>query len=256
MTTTPTTPGARPVPPTVRRWSGWRTVLVIVGSMLFVIGGAVLVGGGAGLWLYQQRDNDGYFTAGPERFGTDTAALSVPSLDIDVAGPDAVVANDLLGRVRIRTESVDADTPLFIGIGPSADVAKYLNGVGHDELSDIDASPFKATYTARPGDQPATNPAGQSFWVASDVGTGARTLSWDVADGNWTVLVMNADGTPGIDADISAGAELPAVLPAAIVALVVGGLLTLAGITIVILTIATRKTDQSATSRGSVIHPA
>jgi len=240
MTTTPTIPEVPQAPVTMRRWSGWRTVLVIVGSVLILLGTSVLIGGGAGLWLHQQQDNDGYFTAGPERFTTETSALSVPSLDIKVAGPDVFSAEDLLGRVRIRMESTNAGSPLFIGIARADDVAKYLNGVGHDELTDIEASPFKATYTSRPGGEPASNPAEQTFWVASDTGTGPRTLTWDVADGNWTVLIMNADGSPGIDADISAAAELPVILPIAIVALVVGGVLTLIGIAIIVLTVTTR----------------
>ncbi len=240
MTTTPTTRDVPQAPMTVRRWSGWRTVLVIFGSMLILLGGGMLIGGGAGLWVHQQQDNDGYFTAGPERFTTETSALSVPSLDVDVTGPDVFSAEDLLGRVRIRMESTNAGSPLFIGIGRADDVARYLNGVGHDELTDIDASPFQATYRSRPGGAPASNPAEQSFWVASDTGTGPRTLTWDVADGNWTVLIMNADGSPGIDVDISAGAELPIIRPIAIVALVAGGVLTLLGIAIIVVTVATR----------------
>ena len=246
-TPTPTAANAPQVPVTTRRWSGWRTVLVIFGSLLILLGGGVLIGGGAGLWLNQQQDNDGYFTVGPERFSTDTSALSVPSLDIDVIGPDVFSANDLVGRVRIRMESTNAAVPLFIGIGRSEDVAQYLNGVGHDELTDIHASPFQATYTSRPGDKTASNPTEQSFWVASDTGTGARTLTWDVADGNWTILVMNADGSAGIDADVSAAAELPAILPIAIVTLIVGGVLLLIGIAVIVLTIATRGSGRKDT---------
>ncbi|WP_329000178.1 hypothetical protein OHA18_37805 [Kribbella sp. NBC_00709] len=249
MTTTPVASGGRP--PTVRRWSGWRTLLVILGSLLIVLGGGVFAGGAAGMLLHTQRDDDGYFTAGPERFSTETSVLSVPSLDIDVAGPDTFSAQDALGKVRIRLESRNAGTPLFIGIGPADAVAKYLNGVGHDELSDIDASPFKATYTAHPGDKPAVDAAGQSFWVASDSGTGARTLTWDVADGNWSVLIMNADGSPGVDADISAAAELPVILPISIAALVVGAVLLLIGIAVIVVTVATRNSRRDTATPGT-----
>ena len=229
-------------PPTVREWSGWRTVLVVLGSLLIILGVGAVVGGGAGLWFHQQRDNAGYYTAGPERFTTDTAALSIPSLDVNVGGTELFSAENMLGRARIRIESVNSGTPLFIGIGPADEVAKYLNGVGHDELSDIDTSPFKATYTSRPGGLPTSLPGSHSFWVASDSGTGARTLDQKVADGNWTVLIMNADGSPGVDANISAGATLPAVLPISVIALVAGGILVLAGIALVVLPITTRRT--------------
>ena len=240
MTTTPAASSPAPTTPVRRSWSAWRTVLVIIGALLVMLGGSLMIGGGIGLWAHQQRDADGYHTAGPERITSDAFALSAPSLDVNIAGPDAIFANDLLGDVRIRIESTNPDTPLFIGIGPSGDVAKYLAGVGHTEIADLDVDPFKVSYVPRPGGPPTADPAVQTFWVASDTGTGPRTLAWDVADGNWSVVVMNADGSPGVDADVTVGAELPIIQPIAIAALVVGGVLLMLGIAIIAITIATR----------------
>jgi hypothetical protein len=249
MTTAPTAPNPGPVAPQKRPWSAWRTLLIILGSVLVLIGGSLLVGGGIGLWAHQQRDGDGYYTAGPQQFKTDTAALSVPSIDVDLTGPQVVSGQDMLGKIRLRAELMGADTPLFLGIGPSAEVAKYLEGVGHDELSDIDADPFKATYTARPGSETAADPVEQSFWVASDSGTGPRTVVWDVADGDWTILIMNADGSTGIDANVSAAAKLPIILPIAIGALIAGGTLLLIGLLMIVLPIAIRGTSTPAAPR-------
>lgn len=240
MTTTDPLPGS--AAPVRRSWSAWRTVLVIVGAVLVLLGGGLLAGGGIGLWAHAQRDAAGYHTAGPERLTTDTFALSAPSLDVGITGPDALYSNDLLGDVRITTESRNAETPLFIGIGPADDVARYLNGVGHTEVADFQADPFKVSYVPRPGGQPAADPAAQTFWVASDAGTGPRTLNWDVADGNWSVVVMNADRSAGVDTDVSVGSTLPGVLPVSIGALVAGGLLLLLGIVVIVVTVATRRT--------------
>lgn len=240
MTTTPATPV--PSAPVQRSWSAWRTVLVILGSLLILLGGGLLVGGGIGLWAHSQRDADGYHTAGPERITTDTYALTAPSLDVNIAGPDALYADDLLGDVRITMESRNAETPLFIGVGPAGEVAKYLDGVDHSEVADFDVDPFKVTYVAHPGGEPAADPATQTFWVASAIGTGPQTLNWDVADGNWSVVVMNADRSQGVDADVSVGGTLPIVLPIAIATLVVGGVLLILGIVIIAVTVATRRT--------------
>jgi len=241
MTATPTAPVPSAPPPVQRSWSGWRTLLVIIGAVLIMIGGSLLIGGGIGLWAHSQRDGDGYYTAGPERLSTDTFALSAPSLDVNISGPDSIYADDLLGDTRIKLESAKADVPLFIGIGPAADVAKYLDGVAHSEISDFDVDPFKVTYAAQPGNQPAAGPAAQTFWVASDSGTGPRTLTWDAKDGDWAIVIMNADRSVGVDADVSVGGTLPAVLPIAIGALVTGGVLLLGGIVLIALTIATRR---------------
>jgi hypothetical protein len=238
MSTAEPLPG--PAAPVRRTWSAWRTVLVILGALLILLGGGLLLGGGVGMWAHSQRDADGFHTAGPERLTTDTYALSAPSLDVSMNGPDALYADDLLGDVRIRAESRKAETPLFIGIGPAADVARYLADVKHTEVADIDADPFKVSYVARPGEQPTADPAKQTFWVESDAGTGQRTLTWDVADGNWSVMVMNADGSPGVDTDVSVGGTLPVILPVSVGALVGGGVLLILGIAVIVVTLSTR----------------
>jgi hypothetical protein len=250
-----TTDVASPGPPVRRGWSAWRTILVILGALVALLGGAMLVAGAVGLWAHQQHDSDGYLTTDTKQFSTDTFALSAPSLDVDVAGPDALYAEDLLGDVRIRGESSKAGTPLFIGIGPADAVAKYLEGVGHAEISDVDVDPFNVTYTPRPGAAPTALPADQSFWVASETGTGPRTLVWNVADGNWSVLIMNADGSAGVSADLNVGATLPVVQYVAIGALVAGGLLLIIGLAVIVVTIATRGRTMAATAPGQNAPP-
>ena len=61
------------------------------------------------------------------------------------------------------------------------------------------------------GGTPGSPPATQGFWVASASGPGTQTVEWEPADGSWTVVVMNADGQPGIG---TVGADLGARYPA------------------------------------------
>lgn len=241
MTTTPNAPNARTTatPSTSGTWSGGRTALVVVGGVVAVLGAGNLVAGGAvALWSDQQRDGNDYYTAGPATLSTDTYALVTPDLDVNANGPDVFYGQDLLGDLRL--EATSAETPLFLGIGPSDDVAAYLDGVAHDEIDDVEVDPFAVSLTAREGGEPPSTPTAQDFWVASDSGAGARTLEWDVADGDWSVVVMNADASAGIDAEVSAGATLPFITPVAIITLVVGGLLLVIGLTLVIVAFATR----------------
>jgi hypothetical protein len=237
MTTTPTTP--IPTPTVHRSWSGWRTLLVVVGGVFALVSVVLFAIGGAGLWAQQQRDGDGYFTAGPERVTTNSYALSSPSLDIGGAGPDAFYTDDFLGEVRIAAESRTPGTPVFIGIGPAAEVAQYLSGVAHDEVADFDVDPFKLSTTARAGDKPATAPADQSFWVAS----GTETLNWTATSGDWSVVIMNADGAPAVDADLTLGGTLPAVEGITIGSLVGAVLMLLIGAAVIIATLTTRRSS-------------
>lgn len=49
-----------------------------------------------------------------------------------------------------------------------------------------------------------------SIWAAQASGTPNATLRWAVRDGDWTVLVMNADGSAGVTARADVAASLPA----------------------------------------------
>ena len=208
MTTTPTTP--IPTSSVRRPWNGWRTLAVIVGGVFALLSIILFAIGGFGLWAQQQRDGNGYFTAGPERVSTSTSALVTPSLDIGATGPDAFYTDDFLGEVRVDFASTSG-APVFIGIGPAAEVAAYLNAVGHDEVADFDVDPFKLSTTARAGDKPAAAPGTQSFWVASATGTGPSTLAWTAKGGDWSVVIMNADGSRNVAAELSMGATVPVV---------------------------------------------
>jgi hypothetical protein len=165
----------------------------------------------------------------------------VPSLDVSATGPDVLYEQDLLGKLRIRGESTDPDKALFIGIGATDDVVAFLDGVGYGELTDVDDNPFDLTTTPHTGGAPATEPTEQTFWAESVTGTGLTTLAWDVTAGDWAVVVMNADGTPGIRAEFDAGATLPVVRPIALWSLAAGAFLAVIGVAMIIIAVATRR---------------
>jgi hypothetical protein len=76
-------------------------------------------------------------------------------------------------------------------------------------VTDVDYSPFRASYRDHGGDRRPALPAEQGFWAASAHGAGRQTVTWDLEDGDWSIVVMNADGSRGVDTDISAAAEVP-----------------------------------------------
>jgi hypothetical protein len=160
---------------------------------------------------------------------------------VSSTGPDAADVDALIGKVRVRVEAADPGTSVFIGVGPAAEVAAYLAKVDHDTVNHLDTGPFEVSYERHAGGRPATPPGAQSFWIASDSGTGQRSVTWPVASGDWVVVVMNTDASAGVEADVTAGVTLPILRPIAISLLVAGGLLVPIGAALIIVTRATRR---------------
>lgn len=71
---------------------------------------------------------------------------------------------------------------------------------------------------------PSTPPGDTDIWTEEASGTGAVALVWPAEDGDWTLVVMNADGSADVGADVSVGATLPWLGWAAVVLLVGAGI--------------------------------
>ena len=219
--------------------SAGRVSLIVLGSIGVLLGLALLVGGGFLLWADRTQREDGYLTTPTERFATPTYALTRTRLEVDTEGEGWVLNESWFGKVRIRGES-SGDKTLFIGIGPQAEVARYLGTVAHANVQDIDFDPFRVTYLSVSGDAPQAPPTEQSFWAASASGVGTQTLTWKVREGDWTVVLMNADGSRGVAADVDLGAKLSFLLWVAIGLLVGGVLVSVGSAALIVLAARTR----------------
>lgn len=207
--------------PRARRGAGG-VALLVVGSIAALLAFALLAGGCAAVVVDRtQRDDDGFLMSPTEDFSTATYAIASENADVDLDGPDWATT-DFLGTVRIRSES---ERPVFVGIAREADVAEYLDGVEHAVVTEIDEEP---EYSERPGGAAEGRPAEQTFWAASATGAGEQTLEWEPEDGSWNVVVMNADGSRGVAAELSIGGELDPLIWIGVGLLVGGGVLAAA----------------------------
>jgi hypothetical protein len=192
----------------VRRSQTGRIAATVAGGFAGLVALVVLAVGGALLYGQSQKNDDGYLSTKTDRFHTKTYAIATDNLDVETGGASRVVDHDLFGSVRVKAHSRDGK-PVFVGIARTDDVDRYLGSSAHAVLTDVDYSPFRPTYRAAGGERRPVAPGAQHFWAAKASGDGTRTLRWDVEDGDWSVVVMNADGSAGVDAAVSAGAELP-----------------------------------------------
>ena len=188
-----------------------RISLVIIGSLTALLATALVLGGSLALYGEVEKDDNGYLNTSAERFTADTRALATENLDVDLGDGEWVVQPGDLGKVRLEAESRDGK-PLFVGIARTTDVERYLGNVPHTTVRDVEAGPFDefdADYVRHSGQRHPASPEHADIWAASNQGPGRQAVDWEIEDGEWSVVVMNADGSLGVDADISAGANIP-----------------------------------------------
>jgi hypothetical protein len=216
-------------------WSAGRVVSVVIGAVLLLVSTALLVGGGTLLWADRTQRDDGFVWSGTAEIDTSRHAVTSDGILLDTAGADWLL-EQFLGTARVEVTADDPDVETFVGVARSADVAAYLRGVGHEQLHEFgpwwDDPMGPGMMSDHLGGAPRTPPADVDFWVAEASGPGTQVLDWEPSDGDWTVVVMRADGRAGLDVEARVGVTAPglgtlaaALLGAGAVLLVIGSLL-------------------------------
>ena len=203
--------------------SAARTATIVLAVVALVIGAVAAVGGGVLLLVF---GSDGQLTSETRPVSTSTAAVVSDTATIT----DTSQAARALGAPNLRLQGDGGNaTGLFIGIGPAAEVDRYLEGVAIDQATDFELDPYVLSLTRRDGAATAAAPSSQAFWVASASTRGHADLTWRIRDGAYRVVVMNADGSPGMQSQLGIGVGLPRMFPFAMTIFIVGLVLVLAG---------------------------
>src|SRR3954469_22786355 len=211
-------------PPNYNSGDAARTGRLIGGGVLATVGAVLALGGGGILAL---GGSDGEFSSGHRDVSTSTSALVSKTASIN----DTADVTEVLGhpRVKIATDSMNSDRNVFVGVGRKADVDRYLAGAQIDRVTDFDVDPWTLDKTRVEGTAKPRPPATQSFWVAKSSGSSAA-IDWKVRDGDYRVVVMNADGSRGVQTESEFAVQAPPLASAATVALILGVVIVGGGI--------------------------
>ena len=227
-----------------------RIPLVAGGILSGLLATVLLLGGGVALWANAKKDDAGYLSTSRHQFASRTAALATENLDVDLDGVQWLVDSGDAGKTRLKVTSKNGK-PIFVGIARTRDVDAYLNGVAHTTVTNVDYGPFgghfDADYRYHAGRKTtAAPPARQRIWTASAQGSGTQTVNWRVEEGNWSVVLMNADGSPGVRADVKAGAKVPYLTAAGWTAIGGGLLFLVLGSTLIVIAVRRRPEPPAA----------
>lgn len=141
------------------------------------------------------------------------------------------------------------DGDVFVGVGPSARVRRYLAGVPYDRVVRVDWPGGAGTEPVRGTGVLDEPPGDQLWWETSDAGPTA-SVDWTARSGDWSVVIMNADGSAGVDVAGNVDVALPILGPLSIGTLLFGIALLAIG---VILTV--RGARSPARSAGATAPP-
>ncbi len=211
-----------------------RVVALVVGCLLLLPALASLLGGGALAFGYAVgRDASGYFETSLDRVESPTVAVTTEQVDFAAEpGRPGRLIDELDADVRLRVANANSEKAVFVGVAPQADVDRYLAGVARDEVRDLRG--HRPVYRRRTGGNDVAAPTAQDFWVAKTSGRGSQELVWPVTSGRWAAVVMNADGSPGVAADIDVGVKAGFVLPLALILLGLGLVATAGSVALIV----------------------
>ena len=229
-------------------------LLMVAGALLGLLGLTLAGVAAAASWAAVQQRDGGFITAPTQRYAVNSYALTTTDLNVIIDDGLPSAARPDAARVMVRATPADPAKPVFVGIAPRAEVAAYLTDVEHSELISVTFAPFRATYRTVPGSRTPEPPGRQSFWAVSAEGAGTQQVEAALRSGNWAVVVMNADASPQVAADLTAGVRSTLLGP--IAAGLIVGTIVLLGAGVALLVWGASGLGRSVTSTGDVAVPA
>jgi hypothetical protein len=210
------------------RPSGWtvgRIVSVVIGAVLVVCSLGLLGGGAGAVWATTAHRHGGYVDLGTQTYRTTGHALASRQFELYAPAGSWDRAQSLFGTVRLRVTATPGGAPVFAGVAPAGAADRYLSGVAYATVTGITGD--HRSFAGHAGGAPAVPPAQARIWAAKAAGPGTQTLTWPTAEGRWTVVVMNANGSAPVSVRVNVAATLPA-LPWVATGLLIAGVVFLA----------------------------
>jgi len=214
-----------------------RIVLLVFGIIIMVGSVLLIFFGGTVVWAHTAfTDDEGFFSTKTIEVERDSYAVVTQPADIDVSATWIWDWNDLV-TFRIEGSSDDPSKQVFIGIADEDDLDSYLDDVKYDKVDDFRLGPLEIDYRTYAGGSEPLAPTSQGFWTASAYGPGTQVLDWTLETGSWSLVLMNSDGSAGLDLDVVLGAKVPWLFGTGLGLLIGGGVGLVVGIVMIYLAV-------------------
>jgi hypothetical protein len=88
-------------------------------------------------------------------------------------------------------------------------VDRWLAGTAHDRVVNVTSDTGKGYGRANGSVRRVSPPAEQTFWLATAAGVDPLTLNWQADNGDFALVLANADGTPAVAGAVKVATQLP-----------------------------------------------
>jgi hypothetical protein len=219
---------------------GSRILALIFGGFILLVAIGLVAGGGLLVWSQTAITNrEGYMITNPVSLSVGSYAIVQNNINIHIDnGWWMNSSNQNIVSLKIIATS-NTPKPIFVGVVSQQSALNYFNGVNIDRLISYNWVPSTAVgsrqpvYQTIPGGPPSTPPTSQIIWAAQASGSGTQTMTWTPTTGDYWIVVMNADGSKNVDANVQVGARVT-ILSWIGWGLIIGGLLVaLVGVVVI-----------------------
>jgi len=231
-------------------WDAGRVIAVVFGGLMILVGLPLAFAGTAVMGVTSAMDDgSGYIGVSGFDFETGTQALVFKDMHVEDMVMNRIDspamrfwsprAGDLL-KLKFSLQSNNGKD-VFIGILDEAHAINYLGAAEYEYVADFEMeSPFEGhpyiTYQLHSGSEITVSPQSISAWEDYEMGDDV-TLEWEPEGGDYWVVIMNADLTPGVDVETGAGVRMPflsfigqGILVGGIICSLIGGVIVYVGV--------------------------
>jgi hypothetical protein len=228
---------------TLKNTTGKRKKLLLAAAiLLFVFGATAVVAGSSIQVLNMGTDPEGYALSNTYSVRTSTNAFVLVVSPLRVSSTWNWLYTSGFAQAKWVVAAIDPAKEVFVGWTRAADGEPYSRHFNFEVGQDWHYSmrsynvqidvPSTSIFSSQGA--PTRPPAGESLWLKSSTSKGSATLYydpvWDTNAGFNMLVVMNADGSSGVNTDIQLGYSMTLLGWLPYVLIPIGALLVILGL--------------------------
>lgn len=207
--------------------SAGKAILLIFGVIVVLVSAGLGFAGGTLVWLDRTHvDDQGFVSSSPIHMERGSYAIVIGPIETDEVAVNVLKWIGVANTFVVEGSTRDSARQIFMGVAEDSDLKAYLGGVEYDDPA-FRGWPFPSlkivTYSKHAGVSEPAAPVTQSFWSESVHGPGTQILEWDTSAGSHDLVLMNGDGSAGLDLNVTFKVKAPGALLPIGIAILVGG---------------------------------